>query len=95
LKEVRGKVARIRNNFKILKARKEQELGRNITYEEISEATGISPNTLSSYATGSIGRYDESTVTRLCDYFGVTLPELLEYPPVTRQESHAAYLTAV
>lgn len=87
-------MAKIRNNFKILKAQKEQEVGRNITYEEISELTGISPNTLSSYATGSVGRYDESTVIRLCDYFGVTLPELLEYPPVMRQESQTAYLTA-
>lgn len=80
-------MATIRNNFKILKAQKEQEIGQNLTYEDISKATGISPNTLSSYATGSVSRYDGGTVTRLCDYFGVTLPELLEYPPETRQEN--------
>jgi putative transcriptional regulator len=84
--------AKIRNNFKILKAQKETELGRNLTYEEISEATGISPNTLSMYATGKTSRYDEVTVIRLCDFFDCTLPDLLEYPPETRQENLALAL---
>jgi putative transcriptional regulator len=88
-------MAKIRNNFKILKAQKEQEIGRNLTYEEISEATGISPNTLSSYATGSVSRYDEKTVMKLCDFFDVTLPELLEYPPEMRRENLTAAVMAV
>lgn len=69
---------RIRNNFKFLKAKKEHELGRNVTYEEIQKVTGISPNTLSLYANAKVSMYSEETMLKLCDFFGCSLSELIE-----------------
>lgn len=80
-------MARIRNNFRVLKAQMETRLGRSITYEEMGSATGISPNTLSMYNQNKVSRYDENTVIRLCQYFDCSLDELLEYPPVLSLEA--------
>lgn len=44
--------------------------GEKITYEKISQATGISPNTLSALATGKAKQVGiETTIERLLDYF--------------------------
>lgn len=75
------KKRKIQNNFKILRARKEQQMGRNLTYAEIYNDTGISSSILSGYASGSIRRYDEETLMRLCEYFGCSLSDLLEFAP--------------
>jgi DNA-binding Xre family transcriptional regulator len=72
---------KIRNNFKILRAQKEKELGRNLTYTEIYQITGVSPTILSGYATGSINRYDGDTLVRLCEFFNCSLSDLLEFAP--------------
>jgi putative transcriptional regulator len=69
---------KIKNNFRVLKAKKEQELGRNLTYEDIYAETGISPTTLTSYARSKISLYSEDTILRLCEYFGCSLSDLLE-----------------
>lgn len=69
---------KIKNNFKVLKAKKEQELGRNVTYDEIYAATGISPNTLTMYAQSRVSLYSESTVLALCEFFNCSISDLLE-----------------
>lgn len=74
-------MAQIRNRFKVLLAEKEFQDGRSYTYDEIREATGVSPNTLSSYATNSVSRFDGNTLIKLCDWLGCELSDLLEYPP--------------
>ena len=84
--------SQIRNRFKILLAQKEARDGRNYTYNDISQATGIAPNTLSAYANQSVSRFDESILVRLCEFFDCTLAELLEYPPVTSQQNGIASL---
>lgn len=76
----------VRNRFKILLAEREHELGRRITYGEVEEATGVAASTLSAYATNSVTRYDAKTVAALCDYFGVSVGDLLEYPLLEGQE---------
>lgn len=82
--------SQIRNRFKILLAQKEARDGRNYTYNDISQATGIAPNTLSAYANQGVSRFDESILVRLCEFFDCTLAELLEYPPVTSQQNGIA-----
>lgn len=82
--------SQVRNRFKILLAQKEARDGRNYTYSDISQATGIAPNTLSAYANQSVSRFDESILVRLCEFFDCTLAELLEYPPVTSQQNGIA-----
>lgn len=85
-------MARIENRFRQLLAQIEAETGKRPTYAEIQEETGIAASTLSSYAQGTVTRYDESTLITLVDYFntrvsaGCTLSDFLQYPPVNGQE---------
>lgn len=75
----------VRNRFKILLAQKEVKDGRDYRYEDIYDAIGISPTTLSNYAKGTVKRFDEVTIIKLCDWLDCDLGDLLEYPPVMRQ----------
>ena len=79
-------MATIRNRFKILLAQKESNDGRNYTYEDIYQLTGISPNTLTSYAKGRVSRYDAKTLTALCDWLDCDLSDLLVYPQEMSQQ---------
>lgn len=82
-------MAEIRNRFKILLAQKEVRDGRSYTYDDIREATGISPTTLASYATGRVTRFDSKTLITLCDWLDCDLSELIEYPPEQSQQNLA------
>jgi DNA-binding Xre family transcriptional regulator len=61
--------------------------GENISYRDICEATGISPNTITQMATGKAKRVDLRTVDRLLDFLGsktgdtLTLDDLLKRYP--------------
>lgn len=79
-------MAEIRNRFKILLAQKEARDGRNYTYEDIYAATGISPTTLTNYARGGVGRFDATTLIKLCDWLECDLADLLVYPPAKSQQ---------
>ena len=83
-------MAKIRNRFKILLAQKESRDGRNYSYDDIYQATGISPTTITSYAKGRVARFDEVTLIKLCDFLECDLGDLLIYPPeMSRQDFHA------
>jgi DNA-binding Xre family transcriptional regulator len=80
----------VRNRFKILLAEKEHAEGRTIRYDEIARTTGVHEVTLSRWATNTVTRYDSTTIAALCDYFGVTAGELIEYPLDIGQEGYVA-----
>jgi len=89
-------MARIKNRFRILLAQKESRDGRRYTYDDIYQATGIGPGTLSSYAKGSVTRFDQETLIKLCDFLECDLAELIEYPPdQSQQNSSPLRMTAV
>lgn len=50
---------------------KEKEWRRNITVKEVSEATGISRNTINSYLQQDVERPDLEVIGKLCQFFGV------------------------
>lgn len=77
----------IRNRFKILLAQKELNDGRDYTYNDISETTGLSTRTIMQYAKGRISRFDESSLVALCDWFECDLSELIQYPPVKSRQT--------
>lgn len=77
---------KIRNRFNVLLAAKETKDGRSYSYEDIREATGISPTTLSSYKRGKVTRFDEVTLVALCKWLDCELSELIEYPPEKSQQ---------
>ncbi|WP_395138281.1 helix-turn-helix domain-containing protein [Armatimonas sp.] len=66
-----------------LKLAKERELGRKLPYRTLAEETGLAIGTLQRLmeTSGEIERIDGNTLSRLCDYFGVSLGELLVYVP--------------
>lgn len=64
---------RIRN----LMADKSLATGDKITYEKITEATGISPNTLSKLATGRAELVGVATIEALLDYFNCQPNDLM------------------
>jgi len=45
------------------------ELGRDVTYAEISEATGLAESTLWKHANHMFRRPDYGTAARICDFF--------------------------
>lgn len=83
-------MTKIRNRFKILLAQKEAVDGRSYTYDDIYNYTGISPNTLTSYAKGRVSRYDEKTLMALCDWLDCGIADLLVYPQEMSQQSSLA-----
>jgi DNA-binding Xre family transcriptional regulator len=77
----------VRNRFKILLAQKEARDGREYSYEDIYDATGISPTTISAYSKNRIGRFDAVTLVKLCDFLECSIGDLLIYPPSLSQQS--------
>jgi putative transcriptional regulator len=70
---------KITNRFKKMLLKKEYELGRRITIEEISNATGIAPSTLSAWSSNGLTSYKAVTLIALCDYFDCEVGDLLVY----------------
>ena len=64
--------------IKELAATKGRRDGERISYADIHEATGISPNSLSMLATGKSKHVGISTIERLLDYFECGVGELIE-----------------
>lgn len=88
-------MSKIRNRFEILLAQKQVRDGRSYTYDDIYEASGISPNTLTSYTKQRVTRFDTKTVISLCDWLECDLSELLEYPPAMRHQKTTGLPQAV
>jgi transcriptional regulator with XRE-family HTH domain len=61
---------RLKNRFGELLAVHERRTGKKWTYEDISNATGVSPSTLSAYAQNKVRRFDAVTVEALIHFFG-------------------------
>jgi putative transcriptional regulator len=55
--------------LKELMAETERRSGQRVTYRGISEATGLSTNTLTLMAQNKLKQVGLSTIARLCDYF--------------------------
>ena len=62
-----------------LMAEKRRLTGEAVTYETITDATGISPNTLSLLANNKTKMVGISVIERLLDYFGCDVDELMVY----------------
>ena len=73
----------IQSRLPELKLAKERELGRKLPYRTLAEETGLAIGTLQRLmgTSGEVERIDGSTLSRLCDYFGVGVGELLIYVP--------------
>lgn len=71
----------INNKFGELLAKKRAQEKRTISLLEVSEETGIGRPTLTRWQKNTVTRFDLPVIEALCEYFGVSLSELLEYVP--------------
>jgi putative transcriptional regulator len=77
----------INNRFGILLAEKRMKEKRRISLTEVHQETGISRPTLQAWENNTVTRFDLSVIEALCQYFGVSLSELLEYVPPEKQKT--------
>jgi len=71
----------VNNKFGVLLAEKRAREKRTVTLTEVSKATGVARRTLYAWQNNNIDRFDTDVIEKLCQYFGVRLPDLLEYIP--------------
>lgn len=64
----------------ILLAEKEQRERRRITQQEVADATKLTRATISAWmGHGGMARLDATAARALCNYFGVTIDELVVF----------------
>ena len=69
-----------------LMAEKSRIEKKKYTYQTVQETTGISPNTLSTLATGKAKMVGHSTIERLLDFFECEVADLLVYKEVEARD---------
>jgi DNA-binding Xre family transcriptional regulator len=69
-----------------LMAERSRITGQSVTYEAITEATGISSNTLSLLARGKTSMVGISVIVRLLDFFECDVAALIVYTPADAAE---------
>ena len=72
-----------------LMAEKSRLSGQAVTYELITQATGISSNTLSLLGRNKPKMVGLSVIGRLLDYFGCDVADLIVYVSATSQDNPA------
>lgn len=81
--------AYIRTRFNELLGRKEDAEGRQYSYTDIIEATGLHRQTVANYRLGRVDRYDENTLIKLCAFLDCEIGDLLEIVPAAVNGSGA------
>ena len=69
----------ISNRFTKLLEQKQRKEDRYISLAEVASNTKVSRKTLYKWEKNTVERFDRDVIEKLCQYFGVTLSELLEY----------------
>jgi putative transcriptional regulator len=77
----------INNRFGVLLAEKSKEEKRNISLQEVEQATGISRQALYKWKNNTIERVEMRVLNALCKYFEIEPGALFEYVPDSRDQS--------
>jgi transcriptional regulator with XRE-family HTH domain len=86
-KQRQAQRGKIRNRFKILLLQKAVQEGEPISLREVARRTGVNVSTWSAWLNNRVTRYDADKLAALCEFFGCTPGDLLEYlPPRTDQD---------
>lgn len=75
----------IRVRINVLRAEKELQEGRKITFRDLTEETGLSMATINRILNGQSKQISFDTLNALCQYFGVGIGEVLEYVPDSKK----------
>ncbi|MEP7133452.1 MAG: helix-turn-helix transcriptional regulator [Chloroflexota bacterium] len=71
----------VNNNFGILLAEKRKREKNTIPLSDVAKDTGIARRTLYAWQSNRVDRFDGDVIEKLCNYFEVGLPDLLELVP--------------
>jgi DNA-binding Xre family transcriptional regulator len=74
-------VAKVVSKARQLRLAYQMKVGREVPLQEVSEATGIHRNVLSRIEANQTSRIDFDTLLKLCQFYGVTIGELLDIDP--------------
>ena len=70
-------MAKIVSRARQVRLEHQAKLGRLVTLEEVAEATGITPATLSRIERNQTERIDFATLQKLCTFYGVKPGDIL------------------
>lgn len=70
---------KIVNHLDEIRVRREAETGERLTWERVSNDSGIAYTTMLRWAKGQIERYDENTLAKFCEYFQVQPGDIFTY----------------
>lgn len=77
----------IYSRLRTLRHNKEEAENRKLTYDVLTAETGLSPSTLARlFDRKPVDRIDGKTLTTLCQYFGVSVGDVLEFVPESEAE---------
>ena len=79
-------MGKIQFRIRELMAERSRLTGQPVTYDLITQATGVSSNTLSLLARGKSSMVGISVIERLIDFFGCDVADLIVYVPATPQD---------
>jgi putative transcriptional regulator len=71
----------VNNRFAALLAEKRIKERRNISLQEVAQATGVSRQSLYKWENNSVNRFDVPVINALCQYFGIEPGQLFQYVP--------------
>lgn len=74
-------MAKIETKARQLRYNYQAKLGRAVTLQEVSDATGIERAALNRIELGKTTGIDFDTLVKLCAFYGVGVGEILEYNP--------------
>ena len=75
----------ISNHFAKLLAEKQKKEDRYIPLAEVASSTNLSRKTLYKWEKNIVDRFDSEVIDKLCNYFGVSLSDLLEHVPLEQK----------
>ena len=63
----------------------QKKLGRTVPLSEVSRETGLARNAISRLEENKTERYDADVLTKLCQFYGVEVGDILEFRPEDRR----------
>lgn len=66
------------------------KLGRRVSIQEVADQIGIHRNRLTQYELGRVEEIKVEELVKLCEFYGVSTDQVLEYDPSKRQAPRQA-----
>lgn len=68
------------------------KLGRRVSIQEVADQIGIERKRLTQFELGKVEQIKTEELAKLCEFYGVSIDQVLEYDPSNRQAPSSAVL---